>query len=68
MSKANKLKEAKLKFKKGTYFLSATGKLRSPSLVIGEIRYAENYDAIVCDGFGLLYDGDTDTWAKQVEV
>ena len=66
MSKANRLKQAKATYKKGTYFLSATGRLKSPSIVVGEIRYAENYNAIVCDGFGLLYDGDTDTWAKQV--
>lgn len=63
----NRLKEAKEKYKEGTYFYSATEILKEPQKVSGTIRWSTipNRNAIICDAMGILYDGDTDTWAKN---
>jgi len=61
----NKLTFAKAKYPRGSYFLSATGMLRSPSLVIGQMRYSENYNgSIVCESEGMIYDNDINSFAK----
>jgi hypothetical protein len=64
----NKVKEARQKYKKGDYILSATGNLAVPQLIHGKIRMSENYKTIISDGFGVLYDGETDTWAEIVII
>ncbi len=58
------LKEAKRKFPKGSYFLSATGNLKSPLKVI-ELRVSEIYpDCIVNSEGGVVYEGGN--WAERV--
>lgn len=61
------LKFARENYKEGTTFLSATKKLKSPCKVIGKIKWSENYpNCLVCEDFGLIYDGDSDVWAEIV--
>ena len=61
----NKLTFAKAKYPRGSYFLSATGMLKSPSLVMGKLRYSENYNgSIVCESEGMIYDNDINSFAK----
>lgn len=63
-----KVKIARQKYKKGMYILSASGILKVPQLVHGKIRMSENYKTIISDGFGVLYDEETDTWAEIINI
>lgn len=65
----NKLTFAKAKYPRDSYFLSATGMLKSPSLVMGKLRYSENYNgSIVCESEGLIYDNDINSFAKAYQI
>lgn len=53
---------------KGKQIYSATGCLKKATLVFGRIRFSENHPGcIVSDGYGLIYDKETDTWATILE-
>lgn len=64
----NKLKQARQQYPQGTLFYSATENLKSICQVVGRLYYSEENRAIYSiDGMGVIYDADTDTWAKKYE-
>ena len=69
MNKTAILKQARETYKKGTYILSATKNLKSPVQVEGKLKWSENYpNCIVSEGFGIIYDGDTNDWAEIIAI
>lgn len=58
------LKEAKLKFPKGSLFYSATGNLKTP-IRVTSLRVSENYkNTIVNAEFGVIYTNNK--WAVKL--
>lgn len=63
------LKFARENYKEGTVFLSTTNKLKSNCIVLGKIKWSENYpNCLVSECFGIIYDGDTKNWAEIISV
>lgn len=62
------LEFARENYKQNVTFLSATEKLKSPCKVAGKVRWSLLYlDCIVCDDFGLIYEGDSGRWAEIIK-
>lgn len=60
------LKEAKREYPTGTLFYSASGNLKSPIKVTG-VRESLNYKNVITNSSGgILYDGNTKTWATKI--
>jgi hypothetical protein len=56
-------KTARKNYPRGTYFISATGKLNSP-LKVTTLKISEISGDIVDNDGGVIYDKTTDVWAK----
>lgn len=60
------LQQAKKLYPKDTLFFSASGLIKSPLRVTG-LKLSEVYkNTIINSDGGILYDNDTQTWAKRV--
>jgi hypothetical protein len=60
------LQQAKKLYPKGTLFMSASNNLKSPLRITG-LRVSEIYkDTIVNSEFGIVYDGESKTWAIKI--
>lgn len=60
------LQQAKKLYPKDTLFFSASNNLKSP-LRVTSLKLSEVYkNTVVNLEFGIIYDGETKTWAKKI--
>lgn len=60
------LTQARKLYPKGSFFLSASGVLKSP-MKVHALKMAENYKNTVVDELGgVIYDGIDKVWAKKL--
>jgi len=59
------LKQARESYKKNTYFLSATGKIKTPLKITHLIKSELTGDILEVTG-GVIYCNETDTWAIHI--